>query len=79
MAGKPGMMRKRHQDDVRAKIGASQIVNRLQKHVNGELELSATQIQSARILLDKSLPNLQSTEVSGDMALEVVIRDLSKK
>lgn len=58
-------MRRSHQDDVRAKIGVSQITNRLQKHIDGEIELTATQIQAARILLDKSLPNLQATEHSG--------------
>ena len=57
MAGKPGMMRRSHQDDVRAKIGVSQIINRLQKHVDGEIELTTSQVQAAKLLLDKSLAN----------------------
>jgi hypothetical protein len=55
----------RHQDMVRQKIQASQIVNRLQNHVDGKVELSATQVQAARILLDRSLPTLTSTELTG--------------
>lgn len=56
----------RHQDMVRAKIQASQIINRLQKHVDGEAEMTPTQIQASKILLDKSLPNLQATEITGE-------------
>lgn len=57
-------MRLSHQADVRAKIQASQLVNRLQKHADGEIELSATQVQAAKILLDKSISNAP-TEISG--------------
>ncbi len=56
----------RHQDMVRDKIQASQLINRLQNHVLGEIELSQTQIQAAKILLDKSVPNLQSIEHAGE-------------
>lgn len=63
-------MRRRHQDDVRAKIGASQIVNRLQNHIDGKVELSATQIAAAKILLGKSLPDLSSIEHGGAIGLE---------
>ena len=59
-------LRKTHQDDVRSKIQASQIINRLNKHILGEVELSATQIAASRILLDKSVANLSSIEHSGD-------------
>lgn len=53
-------------DKTRAKIQATQIVNRLNKHILGTLKLESTQIQAARILLDKSLPNLQATTHSTD-------------
>lgn len=58
-------MNKRHQDMVREKIQTSQLINRLQNHVDGETELSTTQLKAAEILLNKSLPNLKSTEISG--------------
>lgn len=57
---------KLHQDDVRKKIQASQIVNRLMGHINGEHELSATQVNAANILLRKTLPDLSAVVLSGD-------------
>ena len=62
-----------HQDSVREKIKASQIINRLQDHVKGDIELSTTQVQSARILLDKSVSSLHSTELSGEVQLATPI------
>ena len=55
-----------HQEDVRRKIQASNIVTRLQQHINGEVEMSATQVAAAKILLDKSVASLQSITLSGD-------------
>jgi len=59
-------LRKTHQDDVRTKIQATQLINRLTKHALGEVDMSSTQVQAIRILLDKSLPNLAAVEHSGD-------------
>lgn len=47
----------RHQESVRAKIQSSQLINGLQAHFDGKRELSSTQLQSAKILLDKSISN----------------------
>lgn len=58
-------MRTRHQDDVRAKIQASQLIRRLQEHVAGKIELTSAQVQSAKILLDKSVSNAP-TILAGD-------------
>jgi hypothetical protein len=42
------------------------IIDRLEKSVAGEIELSPTQVQSAKILLDKSISNAQTDlNVSG--------------
>ena len=57
-------LRLRHQEEIRQKIQASQLVNRLQNHANGECEMSPTQVQAAKILLDKSISNAP-TELSG--------------
>lgn len=57
-------LRATHQNDVRQKIRASQLINRLYKHAEGEVDMSATQVQAAKILLDKSLSNAP-TEISG--------------
>ena len=69
----------RHQDEVRAKIQSSQIVNRLQKHLDGDVELSATQVRAAEILLKKSIPDLSQVQGTGDDGeLEMNIRWLGK-
>lgn len=57
---------KLHQDDVRRKIQASQLINRLENHAFGEIELSASQIKAIEILLRKSIPDLSAVTVSGD-------------
>lgn len=59
-------LRPRHQEEVRTKIQASQLINRLTNHALGKVDMSATQVQAVRILLDKSLPNLAAVEHSGD-------------
>ena len=59
-------MRKTHQDDVRSKIQASQLVNRLTNHALGEVELSATQVRAIEILLKKTIPDLSAVELTGN-------------
>jgi hypothetical protein len=57
-----------HQDSVREKIRASMIIDRLEKHVEGALDLSPSQVQAAKILLDKVISNAPTDmHVSGDM------------
>ena len=56
-------LRKNHQDEVRAKIQASQLVNRLMTHIDGKAQLAPTQITAIKILLDKSLPNLSDIKM----------------
>lgn len=56
---------KLHQDDIRQKIQASNIIHRLQLHVDGEIELSATQVAAANSLLDRSVAKLQQIQHAG--------------
>ncbi len=59
----------RHQDDVRAKIQAGQLVKTLMDHANGTIEeLSQSRMKAIEILLRKSLPDLQAIELSGDLS-----------
>ena len=51
----------------RDRIAGSKIIDRLVKHVNGEIEMTATQVRAASILLDKVLPNLKSTELQATL------------
>lgn len=57
-------LRPHHQDEVRAKIQASQLINRLTDHVLGKVDMTPTQVQAANILLKKSLPDLQAIDLS---------------
>ena len=50
------------------------LINRFQRHFDGECELTPTQIQAGKILLDRALPVLQSVEVSGEITTSKVIR-----
>jgi hypothetical protein len=49
----------------REKIRTSMLINRLQNHVAGRIEMSATQLRAAEVLLRKRLPDLVATEHSG--------------
>lgn len=57
----------RHNEDTRAKIKAAQLINRLQAHVDAnEPLLDATQVNAAKALLNKVLPDLKAVEHSGN-------------
>ena len=45
------------------KIKVGQLCDKLQKHVLGEEEMTQTQINAARILLGKVMPDMKSVEV----------------
>lgn len=77
-------IRKKHQDETRARIQTSQLINRLQNHALSEEvnELKPSQLRAIEILLKKSLPDLQSTEITGDSDAPVnfkVITGIPKK
>ncbi len=56
-----------HQDDVRKKIQASQLINVLQAHaLTGEGDISITRMKAIEILLRKSVPDLSAITLSGD-------------
>jgi hypothetical protein len=59
----------RHDDETRAKIQTSQLINRLTGHALGEIDLAPTQVKSIEILLRKTLPDLSAVEHGGDMTL----------
>jgi hypothetical protein len=53
-----------HQDRTRQKIADSGVVTKLTKALNGEIELSPSQVTIALKFLDKLVPNLASQEVT---------------
>ena len=54
----------RHDDETRAKIKTSQLINRLQDHVDGSVDLKPTQVSAALGLLKKTLPDLSQSDVN---------------
>lgn len=46
-----------HQESVKQKIQTSQLINRLQKHALGEIELSDSQRDSIKFLINKTVSN----------------------
>jgi hypothetical protein len=58
----------RHDDETRSKIRTSQLINRLEDHVLGEVELKPTQVTAALGLLRKTIPDLTAVAHSGEIA-----------
>lgn len=50
----------------RVKIQNSNILNALIEHVEGEREMSATQVSAGVALLKKVLPDISSVEITGE-------------
>src|SRR5690348_14770618 len=55
-------------DRFRTKIKAGMLRKRLQDHALGNVEMSATQIRAAEILLKKAVPGLTAVEHSGEVS-----------
>lgn len=67
-------IRKHHQEEIKAKIQASQLVNFLQNHALSESEAKPSQVDAAKFLLNKLISNApteveQKTELSGSVEL----------
>lgn len=57
----------RHNDETRAKIKTTQLINRLQTHVmSNKPLLDASQVNAAKTLLNKVLPDLKVAEITGE-------------
>lgn len=73
-------LRKNHQDDIRTKIQVSQLINVLENHALGITEeMPSSRLKAIEILLNKTLPNLQSTELSGDPENPLMINSIERK
>jgi hypothetical protein len=55
-----------HEEKTKNLIRASQLLNRLNSFANGECELSAAQVNAARIVIGKEIADLKAIEISGD-------------
>ena len=54
-----------HDDKTKERIRASQLLNRLNDFANGKCEMSAAQVQAAKIVIGKVVPDLKAIEHSG--------------
>ena len=62
-------IRKTHQDEIRAKIQVSALINRVNDYATGILsdeDVSPNRLNAIKLLLNKSLPDLQSIEHIGE-------------
>lgn len=55
-----------HDDKTKRLIQASQLINRLIMHANGEIDMSQSQVNAARIVIGKSIPDMKAVELSTD-------------
>ena len=56
----------------RERIAGTKIIDRLVAHVNGEIDMTPTQVRAAAILLNKVLPDVKSVEVDVHEQLNAV-------
>ncbi len=59
----------RHDDETRAKIKTTQLLNRLNNHIFKDVEVSVTQLKAIEILLRKTLPDLSGVQHSGHVMI----------
>lgn len=66
-------------EEHRTKIANSKILNRLINHAEGKEDMKPTEIQAALGLLDRVMPKLQATTLSGDEDRPVVIESVTRR
>lgn len=57
--------RKPYPQVARDRINTGILLKRLENHVVGKVKMTSTQVQAAKVLLNKTLPDLQSVQHSG--------------
>jgi len=58
-------LNRHHSEETRAKIQAGNLINRLQRHADGEIDMTASQVRAAEILLDRSVAKLSQIQHTG--------------
>lgn len=53
-------------EEAREKIKTTQLINRLQDHALGTVEMSSTQVRAVEVLLRKRVPDLSAMTMAGD-------------
>lgn len=68
----------RHDDETRAKIQTSQLINRLSDHVFGKVVLDSSQVRAIEVLLRKTLPDLSAIDMTAKHDVSDALVDLLK-
>ena len=63
-----------HDDKTKRLIQASQLLNRLNSFANDEIEMTQAQVNAARIVIGKVIPDLKAIELSGNADKPVAIQ-----
>lgn len=66
MAASKARKKIRHDDETRAKIQAAHIIRRFTECLNGEIELTQTQVTCGKTLLNKVLPDLSAVTLGNE-------------
>lgn len=61
-----------HDDGTRAKIQAAAIITRFQKCIDGKIILDAQQVSCGKALLNKVLPDLSATTLTGTITIDPI-------
>jgi len=64
----------RHQQLIRDKINAALLIDKLQQCALEGLELTSQQMKAIEILLKKSVPDLQSVEMTGNAEAPMIMK-----
>ena len=63
-----------HEEKTKKLIQASQLLNRLISHANGEADMTQSQINAAKIVIGKYIPDLKAIELSGSEENPIVVK-----
>ena len=63
-----------HEEKTKRLIRASQLLNRLNSFAIGEIEMTQAQVNAARVVIGKDIPDLKAIEISGDAKNPVAIQ-----
>lgn len=75
---------RQRQEEFRQKVQVGVLADRLNKHVLGEIEMTATQVSAAKILIDKAVSNApldvnNNTTLSGTLHTKVEVHVIDPK
>jgi hypothetical protein len=72
MAARKNIYKPADVERIRAKIANARAQDTLAKVINGELEVSTARMKAIEIALRKTIPDLSSVELAGDLGANVV-------